>query len=41
MIAQRAVAIDGEGVTDPALGLSAGVYQIKVGKRRHARVRLR
>ena len=41
LIGQRAVSIDGEDVTDPVLRLSAGVYQIKVGKRRHARVRLR
>jgi tyrosyl-tRNA synthetase len=41
LIGQRGVAIDGESVDDPALRLPAGVYQIKVGKRRHARVRLR
>jgi tyrosyl-tRNA synthetase len=41
LIGQRAVSIDGVGVEDPALRLPAGTYQIKVGKRRHARVRLR
>jgi tyrosyl-tRNA synthetase len=39
LIGQRAV--DGDDVTDPALRLAAGTYQLKVGKRRHARVRLR
>jgi tyrosyl-tRNA synthetase len=41
LIGQRAVAIDGDEVSDPALRLPAGSYQLKVGKRRHARVRLR
>ncbi|HEY8153361.1 MAG TPA: tyrosine--tRNA ligase [Myxococcota bacterium] len=41
LIGQQAVAIDGAAVSDPALRLAAGVYLIKVGKRRFARVRLR
>ena len=41
LVGQRAVAIDGAPVADPALRLSPGVYLIKVGKRRFAKVRLR
>jgi tyrosyl-tRNA synthetase len=41
LVGQRAVAIDGAPVADPALRLKAGVYLIKVGKRRFAKVRLR
>jgi tyrosyl-tRNA synthetase len=41
LVGQRAVAIDGDSVADPTLRLAAGVYLIRVGKRRHAKVRLR
>jgi tyrosyl-tRNA synthetase len=41
LVGQGAVAIDGVPVGDPALRLSPGVYLIKVGKRRFAKVRLR
>ena len=41
LVGQGAVAIDGALVADPALRLSPGVYLIKVGKRRFAKVRLR
>jgi tyrosyl-tRNA synthetase len=41
LVGQRAVAVDGDCVEDPALRLAAGVYLIRVGKRRHAKVRLR
>jgi tyrosyl-tRNA synthetase len=40
LVGQGAVAIDGSHVSDPALRLSPGVYLIKVGKRRFAKVRL-
>jgi tyrosyl-tRNA synthetase len=40
LVGQGAVAIDGVAVADPALRLSRGVYLIKVGKRRFAKVRL-
>jgi tyrosyl-tRNA synthetase len=40
LVTQRAVSIDGETVGDAALRLSAGVYLLKVGKRRFARVRI-
>ena len=41
LVGQGAVAIDGAAVADPTLRLARGVYQIKVGKRRFAKVRLR
>jgi len=40
LVAQNAVQIDGERVTDPALRLGPGPYLLKVGKRRFARVRV-
>jgi len=40
LVGQKAVRVDGEIVTDPALRLSAGAYLLQVGKRRFARVRL-
>ncbi len=40
LVAQRAVQVDGEVVTDATLHLEAGEYLLKVGKRRFARVRL-
>ena len=41
LVGQGAVAIDGAAVADPTLRLARGVYRIKVGKRRFAKVRLR
>ncbi|MCH2172412.1 tyrosine--tRNA ligase [Myxococcota bacterium] len=41
LVAQRAVQIDGEIVEDPSHRLGAGQYQLKVGKRRFARICLR
>jgi tyrosyl-tRNA synthetase len=40
LVAQGAVVLDGVPVTDPTLRLSRGAYQIKVGKRRFAKLRL-
>lgn len=40
LVTQKAVAIDGEAVTEPTLRLGAGSYLIKVGKRRFAQVEL-
>jgi tyrosyl-tRNA synthetase len=40
LIGQQAVEIDGALVEDPTLRLGAGTYQLKVGKRRFARIRL-
>jgi len=40
LVAQGAVAIDGAAVADPTLRLARGVYRIKVGKRRFAKIRL-
>jgi tyrosyl-tRNA synthetase len=40
LVAQRAVAVDGGVVEDPALRLARGAYRIRVGKRRFARVRI-
>jgi tyrosyl-tRNA synthetase len=40
LIAQQAVELDGALVEDPALRLGAGSYQLRVGKRRFARVKL-
>jgi tyrosyl-tRNA synthetase len=41
LVGQGAVTIDGAAVADPTLRLARGVYRIKVGKRRFAKVRLR
>jgi tyrosyl-tRNA synthetase len=40
LVKQRAVSIDGERVEDPTLGLPAGRFLLRVGRRRFARVTL-
>jgi len=40
LVKQRAVSIDGERVEDPTLGLPAGTFLLRVGRRRFARVTL-
>jgi len=40
LVKQRAIAIDGERIEDPTLGLQAGTFLLRVGKRRFARVTL-
>ena len=40
LVKQRAVSIDGEKVEDPTLGLRAGTFLLRVGRRRFARVTL-
>ena len=41
LVAQRAVRLDGEVVTDPASRMRAGSFLLRAGKRRYARVELR
>lgn len=38
LVKQRAISIDGERVDDPTLGLQAGAFLLRVGRRRFARV---
>jgi tyrosyl-tRNA synthetase len=40
LVAQRAVQVDGEVVSDPTLYLGAGAYLIRAGRRKYARVAL-
>ena len=40
LVAQKAVRIDGEAVSDGKLHLGPGSYLLKVGKRRFAKVRI-
>jgi tyrosyl-tRNA synthetase len=40
LVAQKAVSLDGEPVSDPTLRLGEGAYLLKVGKRRFHRIRI-